>query len=75
MTSLTCVAAFSEVGGYNELIRKYFESYPSENFTAYDENNQSCAVIRSDAMHLLRSIDPSKSDLPWTVRTNGNVFS
>lgn len=39
--------AFSEVGGYNELIRKFFQSYPSEEYTAYDEKNQSCAKIPS----------------------------
>ena len=53
--------AFAEVGGYNELIRKYFESYPSEEYTAYDEMNKSCAVIPGDAMHLFRSPIPGES--------------
>lgn len=53
--------AFVEVGGYNELIRKYFESYPSENVTAYDAMNRSCAKIPGDSMHLFRSIVPGES--------------
>lgn len=60
------LTAFSEVGGYNELIRKFFQSYPSENYTAYDLNNKSCAQIPDDSMHLFRSIKPGESDLPWT---------
>jgi hypothetical protein len=47
--------AFAEVGGYNELIRKFFLSYPSENYTAYDINGESCAKIPADSMHLFRS--------------------
>ena len=58
--------AFSEVGGYQELIRKFFQAYPNENNTAYDLNNVSCAQIPDDAMHLFRSIKPGESDLPWT---------
>lgn len=54
------------MGGYEQLIRKFFESYPSENYTAYDLNNQSCAKIPPDSMHLFRSIKPGESDLPWT---------
>lgn len=61
-----CLTAFNEVGGYNELIRKYFLAYPDEEYTAYDLNNQSCAKIPPDAMHLFRSIKPGESDLPWT---------
>ena len=61
------IAAFDRVGGYNELIRKFFASYPDENHTAYDKfTNQSCAQIPKDSMHLFRSIVPGESDLPWT---------
>ncbi|XP_045030643.1 sodium/glucose cotransporter 1 isoform X3 [Daphnia magna] len=56
--------AFVEVGGYNELIRKFFMSYPNETYTAYDLNNRSCANIPPDAMHLFKSI--KSPELPWT---------
>ena len=47
-------AAFIEVGGYNELIRQYFEKMPSPNVTAYDSDNNSCSAPRADAMHMFR---------------------
>ena len=59
--------AFHEVGGYNELIRKFFISYPDADHTAIDPfTNKSCAQIPKDSMHLFRSIVPGESDLPWT---------
>jgi len=67
--------SFSEVGGYNELIRKFFQAYPSENYTAYDSNNQSCARIPKDSMHLFRSMVPGESDLPWTGVVFGVTIS
>jgi len=59
--------SFHEVGGYNELIRKFFISYPDADHTAIDPfTNKSCAQIPKDSMHLFRSIVPGESDLPWT---------
>ena len=66
MSKANYPTAFSEVGGYNQLIHKFFQAYPSENYTAYDLDNKSCAQIPDDSMHLFRSIKPGESDLPWT---------
>lgn len=65
--------AFVKVGGYNELIRQFFMAYPSENQTAYDLNNRSCANIPADAMHLFKSIN--SPELPWTGVVFGVTIS
>ncbi|XP_059351175.1 sodium/glucose cotransporter 4-like isoform X2 [Daphnia carinata] len=65
--------AFVKVGGYSELIRQFFMAYPSENYTAYDLNNRSCANIPPDAMHLFKSI--TSPELPWTGVVFGVTIS
>nr|CAH0112056.1 unnamed protein product [Daphnia galeata] len=65
--------AFNEVGGYNELIHKFFKAYPNENQTAYDLNNRSCANIPADAMHLFKNI--KSPELPWTGVVFGVTIS
>ena len=66
-------SAFNEVGGYNELIHKFFKAYPNENQTAYDLNNRSCANIPADAMHLFKNI--KSPELPWTGVVFGVTIS
>ncbi|XP_046654280.1 sodium/glucose cotransporter 4-like isoform X2 [Daphnia pulicaria] len=63
--------AFNEVGGYNQLVHKFFKAYPNE--TAYDLNNKSCANIPDDAMHLFKNIH--STELPWTGVVFGVTIS
>lgn len=56
--------AISEVGGYNQLVTRYFDAIP--NRLAYDTNNVTCPnnFPPPYSMNLLRPI--VGSDLPWT---------
>ena len=70
--------AFVEVGGYQKLIDGYFEarasnrSYvdpSSDTVVLFCDSNKSsdcCGEVQEDSMHLLRSMYPGDSDLPWT---------
>ncbi|XP_045675757.1 sodium/glucose cotransporter 1-like [Phyllostomus hastatus] len=55
--------AFKEVGGYQELLRKYLNTKPSitqeGNWTA----NPECYLPRPDSFHIFR--DPITGDIPW----------
>ncbi|XP_014652182.1 PREDICTED: sodium/glucose cotransporter 1-like [Ceratotherium simum simum] len=55
--------AFKEVGGYQELLRKYVDAKPSiireGNWTAKPE----CYMPHLDSFHIFR--DPITGDLPW----------
>nr|XP_051693090.1 sodium/glucose cotransporter 1 isoform X2 [Oryctolagus cuniculus] len=55
--------AFVAVGGYQELLNKYFDAIPSVisdgNWTATPE----CYLPRPDAFHIFR--DPVSGDIPW----------
>ncbi|XP_062038310.1 sodium/glucose cotransporter 1-like [Lepus europaeus] len=55
--------AFVAVGGYQELLNKYFDAIPSVisdgNWTAKPE----CYLPRPDAFHIFR--DPVSGDIPW----------
>ena len=60
---------FVEVGGYQELVAKYFNAMP--NTTRYSLNHPEipynytdCGIAPSNAMHLLRPADDPS--LPWT---------
>uniref|UniRef100_A0A8C6AUJ3 Sodium/glucose cotransporter 1 n=1 Tax=Monodon monoceros TaxID=40151 RepID=A0A8C6AUJ3_MONMO len=55
--------AFKEVGGYQELQRKYMDAKPTliceGNWTAQPE----CFIPRLDSFHIFR--DPTTGDIPW----------
>ena len=58
-------SAFISVGGYNQLIEKFFEA-TAENRSLSDPTDpesELCGGIPKDAMHLFRD---NNSDLPWT---------
>ncbi|XP_033727039.1 sodium/glucose cotransporter 4-like [Pecten maximus] len=50
--------SFNEIGGYNNLQRKYMEAVPSVR-----NLNSSCGLPRDDAFHIFR--DPVTGDNPW----------
>ncbi|XP_060064253.1 sodium/glucose cotransporter 4-like [Ylistrum balloti] len=50
--------SFNEIGGYNNLERKYMDAIP-----AVREPNSTCGFPRDDAFHIFR--DPITGDNPW----------
>ena len=57
---------FIEVGGYEAMVRKYFQAFP--NTTIFNYGNASypygkCGIPPDNAMHLIRSADDGS--LPW----------
>ena len=70
--------AFVEVGGYEKLIEGYFEARASNRsyvdpssetgglFCDTNKSSDCCGEVQEDSMHLLRSMYPGDSDLPWT---------
>ena len=61
-------AAFIKVGGYQKLIEMY--PYATASERAVGSNNETCGEPPADYMNLIRTIEPGKSNFPWT----GMVF-
>ncbi|XP_075848384.1 sodium/mannose cotransporter SLC5A10 isoform X4 [Microtus pennsylvanicus] len=64
ITALYTIAAFDQIGGYEQLEAAYAQAIPSRTIP-----NTICHLPRADAMHMFR--DPSTGDLPWTGMTFG----
>ncbi|XP_068832230.1 sodium/mannose cotransporter SLC5A10 isoform X3 [Capricornis sumatraensis] len=64
ITALYTIAAFEQIGGYEQLAEAYARAVPSRTIS-----NTTCHVPRADAMHMFR--DPYTGDLPWTGMTFG----
>ncbi|XP_050823236.1 sodium/glucose cotransporter 5 [Gopherus flavomarginatus] len=64
VTALYTIAAFSKIGGYQNLAEAYLKAVPAKIIP-----NTTCHLPRVDAMHLFR--DPVSGDLPWTGMTLG----
>ncbi|XP_006908490.1 sodium/glucose cotransporter 5 isoform X3 [Pteropus alecto] len=64
ITALYTIAAFNQIGGYEQLAAAYARAVPSKTIT-----NATCHLPRADAMHMFR--DPYTGDLPWTGMTFG----
>nr|KAF6458909.1 solute carrier family 5 member 10 [Rousettus aegyptiacus] len=64
VTALYTIAAFDQIGGYEQLAAAYARAVPSKTIT-----NATCHLPRADAMHMFR--DPYTGDLPWTGMTFG----
>ncbi|XP_053898981.1 sodium/mannose cotransporter SLC5A10 isoform X5 [Malaclemys terrapin pileata] len=64
VTALYTIAAFSKIGGYQNLAEAYLKAVPAKIIP-----NTTCHLPRADAMHLFR--DPVSGDLPWTGMTFG----
>ncbi|XP_050736167.1 sodium/glucose cotransporter 4-like isoform X1 [Eriocheir sinensis] len=62
------VMSFKEVGGYTALVERY--PYAVASVRAVGSNNATCGEPPADYMNLLRTIEPGKSNFPWT----GMVF-
>ncbi|XP_042218698.1 sodium/glucose cotransporter 1-like isoform X2 [Homarus americanus] len=62
------VMSFNAVGGFEALVEQF--PYATATNRSVDSNNNSCGEPPSDYMNLLRTIEPGKSDYPWT----GMVF-
>lgn len=60
--------SFTEVGGYQSLIEKY--PYATASERAVGSGNVTCGEPPEDYMNLIRTIEPGKSNFPWT----GMVF-
>ncbi|XP_019620396.1 PREDICTED: sodium/glucose cotransporter 4-like [Branchiostoma belcheri] len=50
--------SLARVGGYNEMIRRYFLAVPTVR-----DNTTTCGLPTADALHMFR--DPINADLPW----------
>ncbi|XP_035303876.1 sodium/glucose cotransporter 5 isoform X5 [Cricetulus griseus] len=64
ITAVYTIAAFNQIGGYEQLEAAYAQAIPSRTIP-----NTTCHLPRADAMHMFR--DPSTGDLPWTGMTFG----
>ncbi|XP_041520712.1 sodium/glucose cotransporter 5 isoform X3 [Microtus oregoni] len=64
ITAVYTIAAFDQIGGYEQLEAAYAQAIPSRTIP-----NTTCHLPRADAMHMFR--DPSTGDLPWTGMTFG----
>ncbi|XP_006875584.1 PREDICTED: sodium/glucose cotransporter 5 isoform X2 [Chrysochloris asiatica] len=64
ITALYTIAAFSQIGGYDQLEAAYARAIPAKTII-----NTTCHLPRKDAMHMFR--DPYTADLPWTGMTFG----
>ncbi|XP_055432325.1 sodium/mannose cotransporter SLC5A10 isoform X3 [Bubalus kerabau] len=64
ITALYTIAAFEQIGGYEQLAEAYARAVPSRTVS-----NTTCHMPRADAMHMFR--DPYTADLPWTGMTFG----
>ncbi|XP_047470168.1 sodium/glucose cotransporter 5-like [Penaeus chinensis] len=63
------VKAMSAVGGYAGLVDNY--PYATASERARNHLNESCGEPPSDFMHLLRTLEPGKSNYPWIGMTLG----
>lgn len=59
----------SAVGGYEGLVDNY--PYATASERARNHLNESCGEPPSDFMHLLRTLEPGKSNYPWIGMTLG----
>ncbi|KAK4311168.1 hypothetical protein Pmani_017311 [Petrolisthes manimaculis] len=57
-----------EVGGYSELQVKYLAAIPSRLMA-----NSTCGLPRTDSWRMLRSADPTISDMPWPAFLLGQI--
>ncbi|XP_006731876.1 sodium/glucose cotransporter 5 isoform X2 [Leptonychotes weddellii] len=64
ITALYTIAAFDQIGGYEQLAAAYAQAIPRRTIA-----NTTCHLPRADAMHMFR--DPYTGDLPWTGMTFG----
>ncbi|XP_040604751.1 sodium/glucose cotransporter 5 isoform X2 [Mesocricetus auratus] len=64
ITAVYTIAAFNQIGGYEQLEAAYAQAIPSRTIP-----NTTCHLPRADAMHMFR--DASTGDLPWTGMTLG----
>nr|XP_010598540.1 sodium/glucose cotransporter 5 isoform X2 [Loxodonta africana] len=64
VTALYTIAAFNQIGGYDQLEAAYARAIPAKTIA-----NTTCHLPRTDAMHMFR--DPYTADLPWTGMTFG----
>ncbi|XP_069894200.1 sodium/glucose cotransporter 1-like [Dipodomys merriami] len=62
-SSLLTMYTFSEVGGYKELVDKYFHAIPNVVSEGNWTSKPACYLPRSDALHIFR--DPISGDIPW----------
>ncbi|XP_048193446.1 sodium/glucose cotransporter 1-like, partial [Perognathus longimembris pacificus] len=60
---LLTIYTFREVGGYKELVDKYFHAVPSVISEGNWTSKPACYLPRSDAFHIFR--DPISGDIPW----------
>ncbi|KAK3865504.1 hypothetical protein Pcinc_028899 [Petrolisthes cinctipes] len=60
--------ALVKVGGYEALVEDY--PYATATIRATNAANETCGGVGDDYMNLIRTIEPGKSDYPWT----GMVF-
>lgn len=61
------IMSFVEVGGYEAIVKKYFEAWPDTTKDNYGSTNYSywkCGIPPANSMNLIRSIDDGS--LPWT---------
>jgi len=64
-----------DIGGYESLIEKYFNATANIRASVEPNGTEFCGEVPADAMHLLRSSEPGKSDLPWSGMTFGLAIS
>ncbi|KAK3595791.1 hypothetical protein CHS0354_025428 [Potamilus streckersoni] len=60
------VMSFIRVGGYEALVRKFFEAYPDTTIDNWDNDSYpytKCGLTPTNSMNLIRSYDDK--DLPW----------
>ncbi|KAK3595789.1 hypothetical protein CHS0354_025425 [Potamilus streckersoni] len=60
------VMSFIRVGGYEALVRKFFEAYPDTTIDNWDNDSypySKCGIPPANSMHLMRSYDDGS--LPW----------
>lgn len=61
-----CSSGFVRVGGYEEVIRRFFEAYPNTTLLNYDNASYpywKCGIPPENSMNLVRAYDDGS--LPW----------
>lgn len=64
-----------DIGGYEGLVDKYFQSEAKIRASKEPNGTELCGAVPGDAMHLLRSSVPGESDLPWSGMIFGLAIS
>ncbi|XP_037782043.1 sodium/glucose cotransporter 5-like [Penaeus monodon] len=67
--NISMAPVLSAVGGYEGLVDNY--PYATASERARNHLNESCGEPPSDFMHLLRTLEPGKSNYPWIGMTLG----